>query len=220
FVDGIEREVEEHGVLRSFIMGRTMSFLRSNDLIYKPAIRSYMMGETPPAFDLLFWNGDGANLPARMVMQYLRELCQSNDFVGNGIEMLGERLHISDVKVPIMAVTCESDHIAAWKDCYRGFLQTGSSERHFMVSESGHIAGIVNPPSKKKYGYYANDDCPETADAWLDGAQEQAGSWWPVWEKWLNKRSGKMVPARAPGDADHPPIAPAPGTYVRRKAMD
>ena len=218
FVDGIEREVEEHGVLRSFIMGRTMSFLRSNDLIYKPAIRTYMMGETPPAFDLLFWNGDGANLPARMVVQYLRALWQRNDFVGKGIEMFGERLHISDVKVPLMAVTCESDHIAAWKDCYRGFLQTGSEDRHFFVSESGHIAGIVNPPSKKKYGYYENDDFSGSAEEWLAGAKEHAGSWWPVWEKWLKARSGKMVAARPPGGKNHPSLASAPGTYVRKKS--
>ncbi|MEM7073503.1 MAG: class I poly(R)-hydroxyalkanoic acid synthase [Pseudomonadota bacterium] len=218
FVDGIEREVEEKGVLRSFIMGRTMSFLRPNDLIYKPAIRSYMMGETPPAFDLLYWNGDGANLPARMVTQYLRDLCQSNAFVEQGLPFMGETLHISDVKVPVLAVTCQSDHIAAWKDCYRGFLQTGSRDRTFLVSESGHIAGIVNPPSKKKYGFYTNTECPDTADAWVDGATEHEGSWWPVWEAWLARRSGKTVAARPPGDTSHPSLGPAPGDYVRRKA--
>lgn len=218
FVDGIEREVTEQGVLRSFIMGRTMSFLRSNDLIYNPAIRSYMMGETPPAFDLLYWNGDGANLPGRMTMQYLRELCQKNAFVTDGIEICGETLHIRDVKVPIMAITCETDHIAAWKDCYRGFLKTSSEDRSFIVSESGHIAGIVNPPSKKKYGYYANKDLPETADAWLADAKEHAGSWWPTWEAWLRKRSGTKISARQPGDSEHPSLASAPGIYVLKKA--
>ncbi|MCR9113358.1 MAG: class I poly(R)-hydroxyalkanoic acid synthase, partial [Rhodobacteraceae bacterium] len=203
---------------RSFIMSRTMSFLRSNDLIYTPAIRTYMMGETPPAFDLLFWNGDGAGLPGRMTTQYLRELCQANAFVSDGIEICGERLHIRDVTVPIMAVTCETDHIAAWKDCYTGFLQTGSTDRTFIVSESGHIAGIVNPPSKKKYGYYENADLPPTAEAWLAGATEHEGSWWPAWEKWLRKRSGRKIPAREPGDSEHPTLAPAPGTYVRKKA--
>ncbi|MFN3209309.1 MAG: PHA/PHB synthase family protein, partial [Roseovarius sp.] len=218
FVDGIEREVSERGVLRSFIMGRTMSFLRSNDLIYKPAIRSYMMGETPPAFDLLYWNGDGANLPGCMTMQYLRELCQQNAFVRDGLEICGETVHIRDVTVPIMAVACESDHIAAWRDCYRGFLQTGSKDRSFVVSESGHIAGIVNPPSKKKYGYYMNRDLPPTPQEWLDGATEREGSWWPMWETWLRKRSGTKISAREPGDAEHPSLGPAPGTYVLRKA--
>src|SRR6056297_524312 len=218
FVDGIEKEVEEQGILRSFIMSRTMSFLRSNDLIYTPAIRTYMMGETPPAFDLLFWNGDGAGLPGRMTTQYLRELCQANAFVTDGIEICGERLHIRDVTVPIMAVTCETDHIAAWKDCYTGFLQTGSTDRTFIVSESGHIAGIVNPPSKKKYGYYENAELPPTAEAWLAGATEHEGSWWPAWEKWLRERSGRKIPAHEPGDSEHPTLAPAPGTYVRKKA--
>ncbi|MEO0750747.1 MAG: class I poly(R)-hydroxyalkanoic acid synthase [Pseudomonadota bacterium] len=220
FVDGIEEEINEQGVLRSFIMGRTMSFLRSNDLIYTPAVRSYMMGEAPPAFDLLYWNGDGANLPGKMTMEYLRGLCQGNAFVGEGFDLMGERLSIKDVTVPLMAITCETDHIAAWKDCYRGFQQTGSKDKTFIVSESGHIAGIVNPPSKKKYGHYTNPDLSADADAWMAGADYTEGSWWPRWEGWLRKRSGKMVPARAPGGPDHAPIEPAPGQYVRRKARD
>jgi len=218
FVDGIEREVKEQKVLRSFIMGRTMSFLRSRDLVYQPAARRYMIGEAPPAFDLLYWNGDGANLPARMTMQYLRGLCQRNEFVEGGIELCGETLHIKDVKVPLMSITCQSDHIAPWKDCYRGFKQTGARSRSFIVSQSGHIAGIVNPPAKDKYGHYTNDDLPATAEGWMEGAVHHSGSWWPRWEAWLAKRSGKMVKARMPGDAEHPPLEPAPGTYVIRKA--
>jgi polyhydroxyalkanoate synthase len=218
FIDGIEEEVTEQGILRSFIMGRTMSFLRSRDLIYQPAVRSYMMGEAPPAFDLLYWNGDGANLPGRMTVQYLRGLCQGNHFVTDGFEICGERLHVRDVKVPLMSITCETDHIAAWKDCYRGFQQTGAKDRTFIVSESGHIAGIVNPPTKKKYGHYTNADLSGDAEAWMQGADYTAGSWWPRWESWLAKRSGKMTAAREPGDSEHPALAPAPGTYVRKKA--
>ena len=219
FVDGIEDEVESQGILRSFILSRTMSFLRSNDLIYSPAVRSYMMGETPPAFDLLYWNGDGANLPGKMTIQYLRGLCQSNDFTTDGFDLMGERLHISDVKVPLMSITCETDHIAPWRDCYRGFQKTGAKDRTFIVSQSGHIAGIVNPPSKKKYGHYTNEDLKADAQGWKEGAGFHEGSWWPRWESWLRKRSGKKVAAREPGDSQHPPLAPAPGTYVRRKAM-
>ncbi len=218
FIDGIEEEVAAQGVLRSFIMSRTMSFLRSRDLIYQPAVRSYMMGEAPPAFDLLYWNGDGANLPGRMTVQYLRHLCQGNDFVTHGFKILGESLHVSDVKVPLMAVTCQTDHIAAWKDCYRGFQQTGAKDRTFIVSESGHIAGIVNPPWKKKYGHYTNDDLDLSADEWMSRARYHQGSWWPRWEAWLRKRSGKQVAARTPGDSEHPPLVSAPGTYVRKKA--
>nr|WP_317627106.1 class I poly(R)-hydroxyalkanoic acid synthase [Rhodoalgimonas zhirmunskyi] len=221
FIDGIEEEVEEFGVLRSFIMSRTMSFLRSNDLIYQPAIKSYMMGETPPAFDLLFWNGDSTNLPARMTRQYLRGLCQKNQFVKDGEEggfpLLGETVHIRDVKVPICAITCETDHIAAWKDCYRGVQQMGSDNKTFILSQSGHVAGIINPPTKKKYGHYTNDDLSLGHDDWRAQATFHEGSWWPRWESWLRKRSGKKVPARQPGDSTYKPLAPAPGTYVRAR---
>ncbi len=219
FVDGIAAEVEAQGILRAFILGRTMSFLRSNDLIYKPAIRSYMLGEAPPAFDLLYWNGDGSNLPGKMAMQYLRGLCQQNLFAGEGFDLMGKTLRISDVDVPLMAVTCETDHIAPWKDCYRGMQKTGSDDRTFIVSQSGHIAGIVNPPSKKKYGHYTNGDWSGDAATWKDAASFTEGSWWPRWEAWLRPRSGGEVPARQPGDSDHPPLADAPGDYVRQKAM-
>lgn len=215
FIDGIDEEISEEGILRSFIMQRTFSFLRSNDLIYGPAIKSYMMGEAPPAFDLLYWNGDGSGLPGRMAHEYLRQLCQQNQFVTDGIELCGERLHISDVELPLCSVTCETDHIARWKDCYRGFQQTGSKNRTFIVSQSGHIAGIVNPPSKKKYGHYTNKDVSGTAEEWMDGAKFTEGSWWPRWDTWLSSRSGKMVPARNPGDSEHPVLCDAPGTYVK-----
>lgn len=214
FIDGIEEEVDKFGILRSFIMARTFSFLRSNDLIYKPAIRSYMMGETPPAFDLLYWNGDGANLPARMAKEYLRGLCQQNKFAEDGIEFMGERLQIGDIDLPVCLIACETDHIAAWKDSYRGAQLMGSKDKTFIMTESGHIAGIINPPSKKKYGHFTNADLSLSADDWLAGAKRTDGSWWPRWDKWLTKRSGKMVPARQPGDSSHPAICDAPGTYV------
>lgn len=214
FVDGIEREVEEHGILHSFFMARTFSFLRSNDLIYGPAIRSYMMGEAPPAFDLLYWNGDGTNLPARMAMEYLRGLCQRNLFATEGFEVCGERVHLSEVEVPLCAVACETDHIAAWRSSYAGIRQMGADDRSFILSQSGHIAGIVNPPSRNKYGHYTNPDWPQSPEDWQDGAGFHEGSWWPRWEAWLRPRSGKDVPARTPGDSEHPPLADAPGTYV------
>ena len=218
FVNGIEAEIEAQGILRSFILGRTMSFLRSNDLIYTPAIRSYMMGEAPPAFDLLYWNGDGANLPGRMTRQYLRGLCQRNEFAGAGFEILGETLRLEDIDIPFMAITCETDHIAPWKDCFRGMAQTASTDRTFVVSQSGHIAGIVNPPSKMKYGHYTNGDWSGAPDDWMAAATFHEGSWWPRWEAWLRKRSGPKVVARPPGDSDHPPLCDAPGDYVRHRA--
>ncbi len=214
FVDGIEKEVEEKGMLHSFFMSRTFSFLRSNDLIYGPAIRSYMMGESPPAFDLLYWNGDSTNLPAKMAVQYLRELCQADRFAQGGIELFGETLSIKDVKTPIFAVACETDHIAAWPGSYSGIRQMGSKSRTFVLSQSGHIAGIVNPPSKKKYGHYTNEDLGLDVEGWRETADFHEGSWWPRWEAWLATHSGAMVKARQPGDSRHPELAKAPGTYV------
>jgi polyhydroxyalkanoate synthase len=218
FIDGIEAETADKGVLPSVVMARTFSFLRSNDLVYGPAVKSYMMGETPPAFDLLYWNGDGANLPAKMAMQYLRGLCQQNRLAEGGLDLMGHHLELGDVDVPICAIACETDHIAPWKDSYRGIQQMGSKDKTFIMTQSGHIAGIVNPPSKGKYGHYINPDMALDHEAWREGADFTEGSWWPRWEKWLKKRSGKQIAARFPGDGDRKILADAPGDYVAKKA--
>lgn len=220
FIDGIEAEVADKGILASYIMARTFSYLRANDLVYAPAIRNYMMGESPPAFDLLYWNGDGSNLPAKMAVQYLRSLCQGNEFADGGFDLLGTTLHLSEVEVSLCAIACETDHIAAWKDCFSGVQQMGSKDKTFIMAQSGHIAGIVNPPSRNKYGHYTNADMTLDADDWQAGADFHDGSWWPRWEKWLSKRSAKQVPARIVGDGGYEIITPAPGTYVLVKAND
>jgi len=211
FVNGIEAEVKASGILRAYFMTRTFSYLRSNDLIYAPAIRSYMLGEAPPAFDLLFWNGDGTNLPGKMTVEYLRGLCQSDRFATATFPVLGEQVALSGVKVPLCAVACETDHIAAWRSSMRGIAKMGSAEKSFILSESGHIAGIVNPPSKKKYGHYTSDALFDDPDAWIARAEYHKGSWWPRWEEWLRGRSGRLITARALPDSA---LAPAPGTYV------
>jgi polyhydroxyalkanoate synthase len=218
FVDGIERQVAEKGFLHSFFMSRTFSYLRANDLVYGPAIRSYMMGEAPPAFDLLYWNGDSTNLPGRFVVEYLRELCQGNKLAKGTMELLGETLSLADIDLPICAVACETDHIAAWRGSYAGIKQFGSKDKTFIVSESGHVAGIINPPSKKKYGHYTNRDMSGTQDDWWAGATFNEGSWWPRWDAWLSEKSTKMVPAREPGSEQFPILGPAPGTYVQVKS--
>ncbi|MFN3663947.1 PHA/PHB synthase family protein [Yoonia sp.] len=218
FIDGIEAEVATNGILDSFFMSRTFSYLRSNDLIYGPGIKSYMMGKAPPAFDLLYWNGDGTNLPAKMAVEYLRGLCQDDRFAnGDGFEICGTTVRLKDVTVPLCAVACETDHIAAWKSSYVGIQKMASKDKTFILSESGHIAGIINPPSKKKYGHFTNAETELSADDWRESAQKHEGSWWPRWDAWLTPKSGKSVPARTPGDADHPVLAPAPGTYVAAK---
>lgn len=215
FVSGIEEEASRTGVLSAQLMTRTFSFLRANDLVWGPAIRSYMLGETPPAFDLLFWNGDGTNLPGRMAVEYLRGLCQQNRFVGEGFEMMGHKLHISQVDVPLCAIACETDHIAPWKDSWRGVAQMGSRDKRFILSESGHIAGIINPPSKKKYGHYTSDaGFKDGEQNWRDKAQFHEGSWWGRWADWLSRHAGGKVEARDTAEG----FGPAPGIYVHERA--
>ncbi|MEM9247859.1 MAG: class I poly(R)-hydroxyalkanoic acid synthase [Pseudomonadota bacterium] len=214
FVDAIEDEVARNGVLDKFYMSATFSFLRSNDLIYGPAIKSYMMGEAPPAFDLLYWNGDGTNLPARMAVEYLRGLCQKDQLAKGTFPLCGTTAKLADVDVPVCAIACETDHIAAWRSSYRGVQGMGARNKTFILSESGHIAGIVNPPSKKKYGHYTNDDLSLTPEAWKETATFHEGSWWSRWHDWLRTKSGGKIPARQPGDAAHPVLCDAPGTYV------
>ncbi|WP_289080821.1 class I poly(R)-hydroxyalkanoic acid synthase [uncultured Sulfitobacter sp.] len=218
FIDGIEAETKDKGILPSVIMARTFSFLRSNDLVYGPAIKSYMLGDTPPAFDLLYWNGDGANLPQRMAMEYLRGLCQQNKLVEGGFELLGHRLKLEDIDVPLIAIGCETDHIAPWKDSYRGVRMMGSADKTFVMTQSGHIAGIVNPPSKGKYGHYTNDNLSLDHEDWLEGAKFHEGSWWPRWGAWLENRSDGKVDARIPGEKGRDTLGDAPGAYVVRKA--
>ena len=217
FVDGIEQEVAQSGMLDSFFMSRTFSFLRSNDLIYGPAIKSYMMGKAPPAFDLLYWNGDGTNLPAKMSVEYLRGLCQKDLFATDGFEVCGTKVKLKDVTVPLCAIACETDHIAAWKSSYAGIQKMGSKDKTFILSESGHIAGIINPPAKRKYGHYTNPELGLSAEDWQDSADKHDGSWWPRWDSWLSGKSGKKVDARQPGDDTHPVLTAAPGTYVLSK---
>ena len=219
FVDGIERQTAQDGILSSLFMQRTFSFLRSNDLIYTPAIKSYMMGEAPPAFDLLYWNGDATNLPAKMAVEYLRGLCQQDGFAKGEFPVFGEPVSLAQVQVPLCAIACETDHIAHWKGSFNGIKQMGSKDKTFILSESGHIAGIINPPSKGKYGHWTSAAQPEgTPEGWLAAAEKTPGSWWPRWGAWLAASSGAMVKARAPGGPENPVLCPAPGTYVKPAA--
>ncbi|MFN3955413.1 MAG: class I poly(R)-hydroxyalkanoic acid synthase [Pararhodobacter sp.] len=211
FVGGIEAEVSQRGYLPAHYMTKTFSYLRANDLIYAPAIRSYMLGEAPPAFDLLYWNGDGTNLPGAMAVQYLRGLCQQDRFASANYTVCDEEVSISGVKVPVCAIACETDHIAAWRSSLRGVSKMGSANKTFILSQSGHIAGIVNPPSKKKYGHYTSDAPLDDPDRWRAEAEFHDGSWWPRWEEWLRARSGKRIKAREIGDSA---LEPAPGSYV------
>lgn len=216
FLHAIDRQVENQGYLDSFFMSRTFSYLRANDLIYGPAIRSYMMGEAPPVFDLLYWNGDSTNLPGKMLVEYLHGLCEHSQLSKGGFGICGEKVTLKDVHVPLMTIACETDHIAGWKASYNGVAQMASRDKTFVLAESGHIAGIISPPSKNKYNHYVGEPPSRdvTPDEWQEAATYRKGSWWPDWEAWIRRRSGKMVPARIPGEGTCKALCPAPGTYV------
>ena len=217
FVDGIERQSNADGMLSKTFMSRTFSYLRSNDLIYGPAIKSYMMGEAPPAFDLLYWNGDGTNLPCKMAIEYLRGLCQDDGLAQGTYKVFGHNVSLKDIQIPVCAIACETDHIAHWRGSFNGFKQMGSADKTFIVSQSGHIAGIINPPSKGKYGHYTNAGPVAGApDDWMASATFNQGSWWPRWGAWLAAQSGGQIPARIPGDSVRPVLCAAPGTYVTK----
>ena len=213
FLEAIEGEVAEKGYLPSIYMSRTFSFMRASDLVYGPAVRSYLMGEAPPAFDLLYWNGDSTNMPARMTVEYLRRLCQRNEFGSTGFEILGETVTLRDVKHPLIAIACETDHIANWPGSYRGIAQMGSRDKSFVLSESGHIAGIINPPSRDRYGHYTGNSIPKSEAEWRGNAKFNEGSWWRLWGEWISRRSGAMIDARQPGGGTAT-LGPAPGQYV------
>ncbi len=216
FLAAIEKEVDGRGYLDSLIMSRTFSFLRANDLVYAPAVRSYMMGEAPPAFDLLYWNGDSTNLPARMAKEYLRKLYAANDLVNDRFTVDGRFVEMNKIEVPLYAVASESDHIAPWKSSFKGLSRT-SGEKLLVLAESGHIAGVVNPPSSGKYGYWLNSNAFVDPDLWQKEGQHFKGSWWEHWSNWLAERSGKKISARTPGDEKFPVLSAAPGTYVVAK---
>ena len=217
FLDGIRKEVEEKGFMPAFLMSRTFSYLRSNDLVYGPAVRAYLLGEKPPAFDLLHWNGDSTNLPARMAVEYLERLYRDNDLANGRFELSGRTLRIPDIEVPLFAVATIADHIAPWKSSFAGLARAGG-EKTFVLAESGHIAGIVNPPSRKKYGHWTNAALPEDPEEWHSRADFHAGSWWPRWSAWLTAGETPDVAARHPGSDAHPEIERAPGSYVLGQA--
>jgi len=215
FLEGIRKEVEDTGYLDKFFMSKTFSYLRANDLVYGPSVRSYMMGEAPPVFDLLQWNSDSTNLPSRMAMDYLEKLYVENQLIKGEFDLLGENLRLVEINVPIFVMASLQDHIAPWKSTFKGLAKV-RGERTFVLSESGHVAGIVNPPAKNKYGHWYNPEPPRDPDFWLENAVFEKKSWWARWSKWLSNDQRRVFAPRDPGSADFPVIEAAPGRYVTR----
>ena len=210
-----QRMARQGGVLDGAAMATTFNMLRANDLIWSFVINNYLLGKDPFPFDLLYWNSDSTRMPAEMHSFYLRSMYQKNLLARpGGIELGGEKIDLGKITIPVHIVSAKDDHIAPWKATYAGTQLYGGPVT-FTLGGSGHIAGIVNPPANNKYNHWSNKTNPATADAWLEGAEEHAGSWWPRWGKWIAKHSGPKVKARKPGSAKAKPLEDAPGSYVK-----
>jgi len=219
-IRGIERMLERKGYLDGRAMAFTFNLLRENELFWSFWTNNYLKGQKPAAFDLLYWNTDGTNLPARMHSFYLRQMYLNNRLVQpDSLNLLGESINLSEIDVPSFFLSARQDHIAKWKTTYKGALAHGGDVR-FVLSGSGHIAGVINPPYKEKYGYWTNDTLVPDADAWFEGSEHHSGSWWPYWLEWIAAFTEETVPARTPGDGNLPVLEEAPGSYVKVKAAD
>ncbi len=211
----MESRMAEQGYLDGSEMALTFNMLRANDLIWSFVINNYLLGKDPFPFDLLFWNSDSTRMPATMHSFYLRNMYQKNLLVQpGGITIAGVPIDLRNITTPTYILSTREDHIAPWKSTYAS-TQIYKGDIRFVLAASGHIAGVVNPPGKKKYSHWTNDKLPKSADAWMKDAKEEAGSWWPDYEKWLAPHSGGKVPARKPGDGKLKVIENAPGSYVK-----
>jgi polyhydroxyalkanoate synthase len=209
----LEEMMAEQGYLDGSRMAAVFNMLRPRDLIWPYVINNYLLGKKPFPFDLLFWNADSTRLPAANHAFYLREFYHLNRLSKGEMQLSGVKLDLGRVSIPIYELFTKEDHIAPAASVFRGSKLFGGPVRHVM-SGSGHIAGVINPPAKKKYQFWANGPASSLPE-WIATATETAGSWWPDWAAWLAAYSGDKVPARDPSSGPLKPIEDAPGSYVK-----
>ena len=211
----IERNMAERGYLEGKKMATAFNMLRSNDLIWPYVISNYLKGKQPYPFDLLYWNSDSTRMPAANHSFYLRNCYLDNKLSKGQMVVDNVRLDLGKVTVPIYNLATREDHIAPAKSAFLGSKFFGGPVK-YVLAGSGHIAGVVNPPSKKqKYQYWTGDDPLGSLDKWIEKATEHPGSWWPDWIDWIRKQDGATVAPRAPGSATYKPIEDAPGSFVK-----
>lgn len=205
----------EQGFMPADKMANAFNMLRANDLIWGYMVSNYMLGKDPFPFDLLYWNADSTAMPARVHRFYLNEFYIRNAFAKGELSVRGEPVTLADIRGPVYHVATREDHIAPAASVYRGAKEMKKAKVRFVLSGSGHIAGVVNPPALQKYQFWTNDEMSNpTLEDWLQDAAETPGSWWVDWDAWLKARSGRKVPAREPG-AVLGALEEAPGSYVR-----
>ncbi len=216
-----EKEMGKGGLMKGPDLASTFSFLRPNDLVWNYVVGNYLKGETPPPFDLLYWNSDSTNLPGPFYAWYLRNTYLENNLVKPGrLTVCGEKVDLGKLTLPVYIYGSREDHIVPIGGAY-GSTQVLPGKKRFVMGASGHIAGVINPPSKNKRSHWirADDNFPPSQADWLAGAKEYPGSWWTDWSKWLKSHAGKQIPApKAYGKGKYKAIEPAPGRYVKAKA--
>jgi polyhydroxyalkanoate synthase len=211
----LEQRMSEKGYLEGSAMANTFNMLRANDLIWSFVVNNYLLGKDPFPFDLLYWNSDSTRMPAAMHSFYLRRMYQENKLSkAGGITLNDVPIDLRKIELPAYILSTREDHIAPWMATYAA-TQIYKGDIRFVLSASGHIAGVVNHPDAKKYNYWTNDKLPADPHAWLKGAAEHAGSWWTDWSGWVKKHGGGEVDARKPGDGKLRVIEDAPGSFVK-----
>ena len=213
-IEAARRQSAKKGILTGDELGRSFAWMRPNDLIWNYVVNNYLLGEDPPPFDVLFWNNDSTNLPAQLHSDYL-DIFQDRRFrPDKEIPFMGNNVDLASVTQDGFMVAGVTDHITPWKACYRNVRLMGG-ETEFILSNSGHLQSLINPPGNPKALYYTNKDFPPRADRWLEGAESKNESWWIRWNEWLSERSGEMKKApKSLGNKAYPPISQAPGEYV------
>ncbi|MHC8509744.1 MAG: class I poly(R)-hydroxyalkanoic acid synthase [Rhodospirillales bacterium] len=216
-IAALEKRMNESGGLDGADMAGTFSAMRANDLMWPYLIKNYLLGERPAPFDLLYWNGDSTRMPAAMHSFYLRKMYLENKLSEpGGLTLGGVALDLGAVKTPSYFISAREDHIAPWASTYAA-TQTFGGEVTFTLADSGHVAGVVNPPAAGKYGHCKNPETPEDPDAWLAGAEHHEGSWWTDWNAWAAPFNGAEVEPRIPGAGGLRALCDAPGEYVKMK---
>ena len=209
----LERELARTGVMSGSQMATTFDMLRANDLVFNYVVSNWLMGQSPPAFDILAWNSDSTRLPAAMHTFYLRSLYNRNELAQGRLELAGQLLSLADAKKDAYIVGAINDHIVPWGSSYRSTSLLGGSVR-YVLSSGGHIAGIVNPPSPKSW-YETAENNPADPAQWRKDAQRHAGSWWEDWTAWAAARAGDTAAPPPMGSRRYPALGEAPGDYVR-----